>query len=81
MGILQIDRIVTAVYVLAAVLPAAFLMRYIYRQDRVERESPLLLASLVLCGILAALASVVLEKIGGTLLDMLARARNLSGEY
>ena len=75
MGILQIGRIVTAVYVLAAVLPAAFLMRYIYRQDRVERESPLLLVSLILCGVLAALASIVLGRIGGTVLDVLVQDR------
>ena len=73
MGILQIGRIVTALYVLAAVLPAAFLMRYIYRQDRVERESPLLLVSLILCGVLAALASIVLGRIGGTVLDILVQ--------
>ena len=29
---------VVLIYVLAAILPALFLMRYIYRQDRVERE-------------------------------------------
>ena len=75
MGILQIGRIVTAVYVLSAVLPAVFLMRYIYRQDRVERESPLLLASLVLCGVLAALASIVLKMMGGAVLDILVQNR------
>ena len=70
-----IVRIITAVYVLAAILPAAFLMRHIYRQDRVEREPPLLLASLVICGVLSALAAVVLEKIAGFVLDVLVRDR------
>ena len=56
-------------------LPAALLMRYIYRQDRVEREPPLLLVSLVICGVLAALASIVLEEIGGFVLDVLVRSR------
>jgi len=66
---------IIAVYVLAAVLPAALLMRYIYRQDRVEREPPLLLASLVGCGVLSALASIVLEGIAGRLLYILVSDR------
>ena len=36
------------VYVLAAVLPAVFLMRYVYRQDRIESEPPYLLGQLAL---------------------------------
>ena len=34
------------IYVLAAVLPAIFLMRYVYRQDRIEREPAYLLGNL-----------------------------------
>ena len=45
-------------YVLAAVVPAIFLMRYIYRQDRIEREPPWLLVNLIWRGVLAALASM-----------------------
>ena len=30
--------IIATVYILAAVLPAFFLLRYIYRQDKVEKE-------------------------------------------
>ena len=75
MIVFQVGAIIAAVYVLAAVLPAVFLMRYIYRQDRVEREPPLLLASLVGCGILSALASIVLEGIAGKLLDVLVGDR------
>lgn len=62
---------ILAVYVLAAVLPAVLLMRYIYRQDRVEKEPPGLLAGLILMGILAALASIVLETVGEALLSAL----------
>lgn len=69
--IFHTGAVIIAVYVLAAVLPAALLMRYIYRQDRVEREPPLLLASLVGCGVLSALASIVLEGIAGRLLHTL----------
>lgn len=52
---------VLAVYILAAVLPAVFLMRYIYRLDTVEKEPPALLGVLVAQGVLAALAAIVLE--------------------
>lgn len=75
MIVFQVGAIITAVYVLAAVLPAALLMRYIYRKDKVEREPPLLLVSLVGCGILSALASIVLEGIAGKLLNVLVSDR------
>jgi len=48
-------------YIVAAILPAAFLMRYIYQQDRYEKEPSPLLWKLVLGGVLAALVSMVLE--------------------
>ncbi len=75
MLILQLGAAVTAVYVLAAILPAAFLMRYIYRQDKVEREPPLLLLSLIGSGVLSALASILLEQLGTGLLDLLVTDR------
>ncbi|MCI2056023.1 MAG: PrsW family glutamic-type intramembrane protease [Oscillibacter sp.] len=67
---------VLAVYVLAAVLPAVFLMRYIYKQDTVEKEPTGLLVSLILMGVLAALASMLLESIGETLLAALVDANS-----
>lgn len=76
MLILQLSALVTAVYVLAAVLPAAFLMRYIYRQDKVEREPPLLLLSLMGSGVVSALASILLERLGTVLLDLLVTDRS-----
>ena len=48
-------------YVLAAVLPAAVLMFYIYRNDKVEKEPRQLLGRLLLGGVFAALASMALE--------------------
>ena len=60
---------VLALYVLAAVLPAVFLMRYIYRKDTAEKEPPSLLLSLVFMGVLAALAAMVLERIGEGILN------------
>lgn len=62
---------VLGIYILAAVLPAVFLMRYIYRQDTVEREPPGLLVSLVVQGVFAALAAIVLERLAQGVLGAL----------
>ena len=75
MIVFHMGAVIAAVYVLAAVLPAVLLMRYIYRQDKVEHEPLPLLASLVVCGVLSALASIVLEDIAGRLLDALVSDR------
>lgn len=64
------------IYVVAAVLPAILLMRYIYRKDKIEKEPPRLLASLIFRGILAALASIVLETIGEKILNALVQPDN-----
>ena len=64
------------IYVLAAVIPAILLMRYVYKQDRIEKEPPGLLANLVFCGVLAALASIVLELIGESILNSLVAQDN-----
>lgn len=58
-----------ALYVLAAVLPAVFLLRYISCHDTVEPEPPGLLVLLVLSGCAAALISSVLEGLGEWLLN------------
>lgn len=62
---------ILAVYIAAAVLPAVFLLRYIYRQDTVEKEPPGLLLSLLAMGVLAALLSGVLERLAETVLRMM----------
>ena len=59
---------ILAVYILAAVLPAWFLLRYIYRHDAVEKEPAGLLASLLLMGVVSALCSGVLEGLGEAVL-------------
>ena len=56
-------------YVLAAVVPALFLMRYIDRHDTIEKEPASLLGSLVLCGVGAALAASVVERVGEWILN------------
>lgn len=64
------------VYVLAAVLPAIFLMRYVYRQDQIEREPLSLLGNLAWRGVLAALASIVLEMLGQSILNSMVAPDN-----
>ena len=61
----------TAIYLAAALLPAFFLLRYVYRHDTVEKEPAGLLISLLLMGCLAALCSMVLESIGELLLKLI----------
>jgi len=66
---LMLPTLVTlTVYFAAAVVPAIFLMRYIYRMDRVEKEPIGLLTSLLLLGVAAALLSMVPEYLGELLL-------------
>ena len=62
---------VIAVYLLAALLPAIFLMRYINKKDRLEQEPPRLLASLAFLGVAAALAAMALEFAGEGILSSL----------
>lgn len=56
------------IYILAAIIPAVFLLRYIYKHDTIEKEPPQLLWSLILYGVAAALCSIVLEQIGNLIL-------------
>ena len=62
---------ILAVYILAAVLPAIILLRYIYKHDTVEKEPPGLLMLLLFMGVLAALCATVLEAVFQTVLDLL----------
>ncbi len=57
-------------YILAAVLPAVILMRYIYKKDKVEKEPGRLLLQLFFLGFLAAFASMILEAVGQEILDL-----------
>ena len=64
------------VYVLAAVIPALVLLVYVYKQDKVEKEPIGLIGNLVLQGVFAALASIVLELIGEAVLPNVIRKDN-----
>lgn len=58
------------IYISAAIIPAIFLMKYIYKMDTYEKEPSALLWNLVLQGVIAALASMVLEAIGEGILGL-----------
>lgn len=61
-GLLSLSMMEIAIYVGAAVIPAIFLMRYVYAQDSpADREPPALLWRLALSGVYAALAAMVFE--------------------
>lgn len=63
--------LILPLYILAAILPAALLLRYIYRHDTIEKEPAGMLASLLLLGIVAAIISGFLENLGEKLLMIL----------
>ena len=58
------------IHFLAAVLPAAYLLRYVYKHDTLEKEPAGLLLSLIGMGCVAALCSGVLEGIAEYLLQI-----------
>ena len=58
-------------FIVAAVLPALFLMRYIFLQDAVESEPKGLLFSLVVAGALAVVPVMFLEYTGQYLLSLI----------
>ena len=51
------------ILILAAVIPAVFLLVRVYRSDRLEPESPALLRRLVVGGVLATLLAMIIERI------------------
>ena len=53
----------------AAVVPAAALMLYVYRADRLEKEPTVLLWTLILQGIISTSLAVFTERIGTRMLD------------
>ena len=60
---------VIIVYLLAALLPALFLMRYIYRKDTIEKEPKGMLTGLVFLGVAAAVVAIIFETLGESLLS------------
>ncbi len=60
-----------AVLIAAAVIPAGFLLWKIYQLDRLEREPPVLLLSLIVLGMLSTVFAALGEELGARLLDAL----------
>jgi len=60
------------ILIIAAVVPAVFLMVKVYRSDRIEKESENVLRSLVIAGILSTMLALVEERIGETILSLFA---------
>ncbi|MCR5090241.1 MAG: PrsW family intramembrane metalloprotease [Oscillospiraceae bacterium] len=58
------------ILIVAAVVPAVFLMVKVYRSDRLEKESPEMIGRLVIAGILSTLLAMVEERIGSSVLAM-----------
>ena len=58
------------ILIAAAVIPAVLLLIYVYKADRLEKESPRLLWRLVVAGVLSALIAMVLEKVFSLLLNL-----------
>ncbi len=57
-----------ALLIAAAVIPAAVLLIYVYRKDRIEKEPDSLLLQLVVFGAISTLLAVVAESVGAGLL-------------
>ncbi len=66
------------ILIVAAVVPAIFLMIKVYRSDRLEKESSGMLWKLVRAGILSALLALVLEWIFGSLLNKAVTDQSLN---
>ena len=58
------------VLIAAAVIPAVFLMVKVYRSDKLERESPNMIWSLVKAGILSSLLALLEERILSVILGL-----------
>lgn len=63
------------ILILAAIIPAIFLMVKVYKADRIEKESGYLLRQLVMAGILSTLLALIEERFGEWLLFSLTDFR------
>lgn len=76
-----IRRIGIAVYLIygaAALIPVVFLMRYIYKQDRLEPEPQWLLRSLLMGGVISAFPAIVLEQLVSMVLDLTVNPHSIA---
>ena len=61
-----------------AVIPAVALMIYVYKADRLDKESPQLLRSLVLQGIFATAVASLIEMVGERVLGIFLSSRTVA---
>ena len=62
-----------------AIIPAIVLLVYIYREDRLEKESPRLILRLVIFGIISTFLAALTERLGMLILDALFDADSVIG--
>lgn len=63
--------IYSRILIIAAVIPAAVLMIKVYNSDRLEKESPQMLSSLVVAGVLSTLIALIEERVLSVVLSAL----------
>lgn len=68
---------INPILLVAAVVPAVVLLSYVYKSDRLDKESPRILLALVLFGILSTFGALLTEQIGVALLDAFLPADSL----
>ena len=66
-----------SIYIVAAVLPAVILLRYVYRHDTVEKEPAGLLLFLLLLGVLSALCAGMVERLTQRILNWFVEPESL----
>ena len=69
--------IMNPILILAAVIPAVILLVQVYKADKLDKEPPALLISLVLFGILSTVAAGMLERIGIRILSLFLQKDSL----
>ena len=55
--------------ILLAVVPAIILLVKVYQKDKVEKESPKMLVTLIMCGIFSAFPALLVEMVGDWVLQ------------
>ncbi len=72
------SAIIIIIYVVAGIIPAIFLMHYIYKYDKLEKEPWPLLRSLIIGGCLAALLAMVLEEAANYVINSMSYSSETS---
>ncbi len=63
--------------VLSAVIPALVLLIKVYRSDRLEKEDPAFILSLIVSGVFSTIPATVLEELGTSVLSLIFSERTL----